>query len=340
MVRYSNWPLISPEDIRPFDDRLEVVGVFNPGVTMYEDQVLLLLRVAVRPKAEEGKICVLTQRNGEFDICDLSNDCYDCSDERVYVGKDKKYLSSLSYFTVAVSRDGIHFEIKEDSVLLPSEELESYGIEDPRIIHIDDYYYVIYSGVSECGICGMLGRTKDFRSFEKLGAILHPDNKDATLFPEKINGKYYMLHRPASAEFSRVNIWIAESDTLTEWGNHRCIMKTRPGEWDGARIGSSGVPFKTDKGWLVVYHGSDKTNRYCLGAMLLDLNEPWKVIGRTKKPFLEPMTGCEKNGFFSNVVFSCGGISTEESLKIYYGAADKYVCGGEINISEIMNMIE
>lgn len=340
MVRYSNGPLIRPEDVRPFDDRLEVIGVFNPGVTVYKDQVLLLLRVAVRPKPKDGKICVLTQRNGSFNIREMNSEDFDCSDERVHIGKGEKFLSSMSYFVVAVSSDGVNFKIKEDCVLLPSEDLESFGIEDPRIIPIGDYYYIVYSGVSEVGICGMLARTKDFKVYEKLGAILHPDNKDATLFPEKINGKYYMLHRPTSAEFSSVNIWIAESNSLVAWGNHKCIMKTKPDGWDSARIGSSGVPLKTDKGWLVVYHGADKNNRYCLGAMLLDLNEPWKVIGRTSKPFLEPITGCERNGFFSNVVFACGGISSDGKLKIYYGASDKYVCGGEIEISEIMNMIE
>ena len=117
-------------------------------------------------------------------------------------------------------------------------------------------------------------------------------------------------------------------------------MGVRKGMWDSARIGSSGVPIRVKDGWLIVYHGADENNKYCLGAAILDAEKPWIVKGRTKKPFLKPELPCEKDGFFSNVVFSCGGVEAGDKLKIYYGAADKYICGCEISIDELLSEVE
>lgn len=337
VYRYSESPLISPSDVRPFDERFEVVGVFNPGVTRFEGKILLLMRVAVRPKQEEGFVSVPVLRDGKVDVLKLDRADYDCSDSRFVVGKDgSRLLTSMSYFVVALSEDGISFRVESDRIMLPSEELEEYGIEDPRITHIDGYYYVTYSAISHCGICAALKRTKDFRSYERLGIILHPDNKDVAIFPEKIGGKYYLLHRPSISEFGTPDVWLAESENLMEWGNHRHVAGVRSHRWDGVRIGSSGVPVRVPEGWLVVYHGADANDTYCLGAFLLDAEQPWKVIGRTEEPFMRPELPCEREGFFSNVVFACGGIVRGDKLQIYYGATDKFICGGEVKISDIM----
>ena len=335
--RYSDSPLIYPEDVKPFDDRFEVVGVFNPGVTRFEGKVLLLMRVAVRPKQEEGYLSVPILRDGRIDILKLNKEDYDCSDSRFVVSKDgTRLLTSMSYFVVALSEDGIDFTVDSERIMLPSDALEEYGIEDPRITFIDGYYYVSYSAISEYGICAALKRTKDFKSYENLGIILHPDNKDVAIFPEKINGKYYMLHRPSTSEFGKPDVWLAESENILQWGNHRHIAGVRSHYWDCVRIGSSGIPIRIPEGWLVVYHGADTDSTYCLGAFLLDANEPWKVIGRTEEPFMRPELPCEKKGFFSNVVFSCGGILNGDTLQIYYGATDKFICGGEVKIKDIM----
>jgi len=178
-------------------------------------------------------------------------------------------------------------------------------------------------------------------NFENYGIIFPPHNKDCILFPEKINGRYIALHRPSGLNLLGGNfIWISESEDLKYWGNHRCIMRTRDRKWDCERIGANGTPIKTDKGYLILYHGSDFTARYCIGAALLDIEKPWKVIGRTDEPIMEPKEKYEKEGFFGNVVFNNGHIVKRDELIIYYGAADKYVCGGKVKISDILNSIK
>lgn len=226
--RYSELPLIYPENVEPFDKRFEVIGAFNPGVAEFGGKTLLLVRVAVRPRAEGNVLRVPVLKDGRIDVLELDKSEFDCSDSRLAVGREKSYLTSMSYFAVALSEDGVRFEVDGSRVLLPEDELEAYGIEDPRIIYIDGYYYIVYSAVSEVGICGMMKRTKDFKTYEKVGAVLHPDNKDAALFPEKIGGKYYMLHRPSTSEFGPPDIWIAESENLRDWGNHRHVLGVRP----------------------------------------------------------------------------------------------------------------
>lgn len=340
VIRYKNTPLIVPEDVCPFDSRFEVIGAFNPGVTEYEGKTLLLMRVAVRPKQTEGILSVPVMRDGKIDVLQLDKTRYDCSDSRVAVADGERYLTSMSYFVAATSEDGVHFTPDETRCLLPSEELEEYGIEDPRITYTEGYYYVVYSAISRHGICGMMRRTRDFRTYERIGIVMHPDNKDIALFPEKIGNKYYMLHRPSTSEFGRPELWIAESDNLRDWGNHRHMAGVRPNAWDSSRIGSSGIPIRVEEGWLLVYHGANYDNVYCLGAMLLDADEPWRVKARTDLPFMSPELPCEKEGFFSNVIFACGGIESEGKLRIYYGAADQYICGGEVEICKIMEVLQ
>ena len=338
--RFSDRPLVLPEDVRPFDDRFEVVGVFNPGVTEFDGEILLLLRVAVRPKQDDHFLRVPMFQKGKIEILQLDKSQLDCSDERVAVEKGKRFLTSMSYFQIATSKDGIHFKIEEGRTILPRDELEEYGIEDPRIVRVNGKYYILYSAISECGICVKSLVTEDFIHYKELGAILHPDNKDAVLFPEQIGGKYYMLHRPSTSEFGNPEIWLAESEDLIHWGKHRRVAGIRAGMWDGLRVGSSGVPIRTERGWLVVYHGADVLNGYSLGALLLDAEEPWKVLGRSEEPFMRPELECERKGFFNNVVFACGGIVRADKLIIYYGAADKYVCGGEIKIQSVMEYLQ
>lgn len=337
--RFSDNPLITPDDVRSFDDRFEVVGVFNPGVTTYEGKTLLLMRVAVRPE-ENGIIRVPVFKDGKVTVMELEKRFDENEDTRVVMANGKKYLTSMSYFVPAVSADGENFEIMYDGAIYPESRFEEYGVEDPRITKLGKKYYITYSAISEYGICAAMKVTEDFTTYENIGVVLHPDNKDVALFPEKIGGKYYLLHRPSTSEFGSPELWIAESDNPVQWGNHRRIMGVRKGMWDSARIGSSGVPIRVKDGWLIVYHGADENNKYCLGAAILDAEKPWEVIGRTKKPFLKPELPCEKDGFFSNVVFSCGAVEAGDKLKIYYGAADKYICGCEISIDELLSEVE
>ena len=336
-------PIIAPADVKPSRPGFEVVCVFNCGVIRFEEEVLLMLRVAERPMAtndkevrtvffdhEEDRIVTRTFSK-EMPGIGLQDSRYIYTPERIF-------LSSMSHFRIARSKNGIDFNIEEDPCMEPANVYEMYGIEDPRITHIDDTYYINYSACSTIGgVTTCLATTKDFVTFERKGVIFTPDNKDVAIFPEKINGKYYALNRPISAEYKLKDIWISESPDLVCWGNHQFSMSTREGYWDDGRIGCSAVPFRTEAGWLEIYHGASKDNRYCLGTVLYDLNDPTRIIARSEHPIMEPEADYEVNGFFGNVIFNCGVLSEGGVVKIYYGAADTYIGYAEIQLQDILD---
>lgn len=123
---------------------------------------------------------------------------------------------------------------------------------------------------------------------------------------------------------------------MKHWGGHQCIATTRAGMWDSERIGGGAAPIRTKHGWLAIYHGADHRSRYCLGGLLLDLNDPGKVLARSQKPFMEPVAEYEKKGFFGDVVFTNGHVIDGDKLTIYYGASDSVVCGAQASISELL----
>jgi len=342
VFRSPNNPIIGPKDIKPSRRDFEVIGVFNAGVARFRDEVILLVRVAERPISTHPDIVLAPIYDvakddvtlKEFSKNDPGNDF---SDPRLIIRPSETYLTSISHLRLARSKDGINFEIADSPAIAPSNDYEAFGIEDPRISFIDGTYYINYVGVCPLGVTTCLASTKDFKTFQRHGVIFCPDNKDVVLFPERIDGKYYALHRVASALFKRYEIWIAESPDLICWGNHRYLMGLRTGFWDDAKIGASAVPFKTEAGWLEIYHGADRNNRYCLGAVLLDAERPWMVSARTEKPILEPQTDYECDGFFGNVVFSCGLLYEDDKLKIYYGAADTTICHAELPLQEVLD---
>jgi predicted GH43/DUF377 family glycosyl hydrolase len=236
---------------------------------------------------------------------------------------------------LARSADGINFDIEGTPALGPANDVETFGIEDPRISLIDGTYYITYVAVCPHGVTTSLASTKDFKSFQRHGIIFCPENKDVMLFPERIDGKYYTLHRPVSPLFKRQDIWIAESPDLRCWGNHRPLLAPDEDCWDQVRVGGSAVPFRIAQGWLEIYHGVGRDSRYCLGAVLLDADRPWKVIARAKKPIFEPQTDYEVSGFYGNVIFTCGLLFEQDKLKIYYGAADTVICYAELPVQDV-----
>ena len=343
--RHRRNPIITPQNFKPSRPDFEVVGAFNAAVTRYNDQVLLLLRVAERPIRSQADITATTIYdpasdtfvNKEFSHADPRNDL---SDPRMIYSPAGKFLTSFSHFRVATSDDGINFHIPDTPAFAPARPYESFGIEDPRITRIGDTYYIDYVAVSNTGVTTALASTKDFKTFTRHGIIFCPDNKDVTIFPEKINGKFYALHRPVTPLFEKYEIWLAQSENLTCWGNHQHIMATQPNLWDCLRIGPSAVPFRIEQGWLEIYHGVDENLRYCLGAVLLDADNPAKIIARSKKPILAPETKYELEGFFGNVVFNCGLLFEDDKLKIYYGVADTSIAYVEIDLNDVLKNLE
>ncbi len=344
VIRSMHNPLISPGDVRPSRDDFQVVCVFNAGVTRYRDEIILLLRVAEKPINADPAVELVPFYNvnsGHIDIkiFPKSDPTIDFSDSRFVRTPDAQYLSSISHARLARSTDGIHFKVEDKPALEPENQYEIFGVEDPRITLIDATYYISYSGVSPLGSLISLASTKDFLKYQRHGVIFCPDNRDVEIFPERVNGKYYALHRPNSGEYKKREIWIAESPDLLCWGNHRRVMGARERGWDNGRVGGSAIPFRVEGGWLEIYHGADVNDRYCLGAVLLDAEEPWKVIARSKEPIIEPEMDYEIDGFFGNVIFNCGVVAENDKVKIYYGAADTCICYAEITLSDILRKL-
>ena len=316
--------------------------VLNPGVFYFKEKTWLLLRVAERQVQKDGVVSFpVMNRDGIYTMMEFekTDPDLDLSDSRMVTYKNITYLSTISHLRLVCSDDGIHFYEPQDHQpvhIFGRGDLETFGIEDCRVSLIDGVYHLTYTQVSENGVGVGLMRTSDWQNFTREGMILPPHNKDCALFEEKIGGKYYCLHRPSGIGLGGNFIWIATSDDLIHWGGHQCILHTRQGMWDSARVGAGAAPIKTEEGWLEIYHGADDNHRYCLGAALLDLNNPAKVLARSREPLMEPSAAYEKTGFFGNVVFTNGHLVNGDEITMYYGASDEVICGAKLSIKKIL----
>lgn len=304
LFRYEKNPIISPKDFEG------AAAVFNCGQTMYKGKTILLVAVILR--------------NHEI--------------PRIHV---------------AESEDGINFTIRKEPFITQSKKshishLDKWVI-DPRVTYFaeEDVYYIIRPGNSEHGCVAFLGKTKDFETYEDIDVIALPHNRVPCLFPEKINGYYARLDRPYTLVDDPHNhsqmghIWISYSPDLIHWGRHRVVLQPWI-NWNSVKIGPT-PPIKTKDGWLVIIHGVGQScagQRYSLGAMLLDLEDPSKLIGKANSYILAPDAEYEFMGRVPNVVFACGAIPDyeEDRLRVYYGGADTCICLATGKISEIVDM--
>jgi predicted GH43/DUF377 family glycosyl hydrolase len=342
--RFPENPLLSPSDILPSHKDLQIACILNPGVFRFDGKIWMIIRVAERPEQNNDVISfpILTQTGVEVVEISKNDPELDCTDARVINYKSVDYLTTLSHLRLVCSHDGVKFYEPEDySLLIGQGVLESFGIEDCRVAYIEGVYCLTYTAVSPNGVGVGLRTTVDWKDFQSHGMILPPHNKDCAIFEEKINGLFYALHRPSSVAIGGNFIWIASSPDGIHWGDHQCILKTRKGFWDSARVGAGASPIKTAKGWLSIYHGANENHQYCLGAFLMDLENPSKVIARTEKPIMVPTEEYELSGFFGNVVFTNGHIlnTDGDTVIIYYGASDEFVCGAEFSIKEIFSLL-
>lgn len=333
-------PILRPEDLSASLAGMEVTCLLNPGAFEFEGKTWLIVRVAERPKQIQGKVSfpILTP-DGQVEILefDSSDARLDLSDPRIISFDGQDYLTTLSHLRLLSSSDGITFvEAEKSRPLTGTGELETFGIEDCRVAKIDSTFYLTYTQVSRHGVGVGLRTTRDWKEFVHEGMIFPPHNKDCALFEQRIDGKYYALHRPSSPELGGNYIWLAESLDLVHWGHHRCLARTREGYWDSARVGAGASPIRTPEGWLEIYHGATRENRYCLGALLLDPNEPWKVLARSEEPIMEPLAQYEREGFFGQVIFTNGHIVNGDRLTLYYGAADSVICTATLSIESIL----
>ncbi len=340
--RFSNNPILSTRDIRPSREGLVVECVLNPGVFRFEGKTWLLLRVAERPVQKEGMVSFpILREDGTMEILEFEtgDPNVNLSDARMVGYKNKTYLSTISHLRLVCSDDGMHFYEPDDfpTEIFGQGNLETFGIEDSRVSLIDGIYHLTYTQVSEHGVGVGMMRTRDWRHFSRDGMIIPPHNKDCALFEEKIGNKYYCLHRPSGISLGGNFIWIASSPDLLHWGGHKCIVRTRENWWDSARVGAGAAPIKTKEGWLEIYHGADPHHRYCLGAVLLDLKDPSRVLARSHDPILEPDAAYEQTGFFGNVVFTNGHVVDGDTITMYYGASDEVICGASLSVNQILS---
>lgn len=256
-----------------------------------------------------------------------------------------------SHLTVARSLDGItDWRIDSQPTLAPDPENhpeEVWGIEDPRVTRIDGLgmWTVVYTAYSRGGPLVSLATTTDFRNFQRKGVVMPPEDKDAALFPVQFGGRWAMLHRPVPG-FAGVgaHIWISFSPDMKHWGDHQILLPARRGSWwDANRVGLSPPPLRTEKGWLILYHGVRHTAGGCiyrLGLALLDLEVPTRLVARADEWVLAPEEHYEMIGDVDKVVFPCGWVSEGDNIRLYYGGADKCIALATARVSELLDWLE
>ena len=276
----------------------------------------------------------------------------------VKVGEDTLLLvrvedrSGISHLGVARSPDGYTnwaIEPEGGDQMLPGHHGETWGIEDPRITQCGEEYMIVYTGFSRGGPLVCLAVTRDFRTFERRGIIMPPDDKDAALLPCRFNDRWALLHRPSSGDgldgHAGSHIWLSWSPDLRHWGDHEVLVHARQGGWwDANKIGLGPPPLLTDYGWLIFYHGVRETAAgaiYRVGLALLDRNDPGLVIMRGNEWIFGPETEYERSGDVPGVVFPCGWVLEDDgrTIRLYYGAADTSVCVASGDLEEIVGYL-
>jgi predicted GH43/DUF377 family glycosyl hydrolase len=339
--RFASNPVLRPADVRPSAAGLKVECLLNPGVFRYRGRTCLLLRVAERPPQSDGAVSTpVIDPASPGGVRIVSVQCTDpgltVSDPRLFTWNGVDYLTTLSHLRLAWSDDGERFTVDPAPILIGEGPNEAFGIEDCRVATFaEDRYILTYTQVSLNGVGVGCIETRDWQSFRRIGMIIPPHNKDCAIFEEKVGGRYVCLHRPSGVGLGGNYIWLASSRDLHDWGGHVCIARTRQGMWDSQRIGAGAAPIRTPQGWLEIYHGSDG-KRYCLGALLLDLADPSKVLARSIHPIMEPSAAYEQTGFFGHVVFSNGHVVDGDTITLYYGAADEVICGARLSIAAVL----
>jgi predicted GH43/DUF377 family glycosyl hydrolase len=253
-------------------------------------------------------------------------------------------LNGHSHLTLARSDDGFRFKVDSEPWITASDDAyyepyERFGVEDPRITYLEDIYYITYTAYGPFGARVAIGATKNFVDFERICLATEVDNKDAVLFPEKIDGRYVMIDRPGGMGGQTGVIWITYSRDLVYWGGAKAIMGPEPG-WGASKIGISTPPIKTNHGWFALYHGVRETasgRLYRVGAMLLDKEDPSVIKGYTSHFIFGPHEWYERTGDVPNVVFPCGLIlEPDNTIKMYYGAADTCIAVAQAKLEDIL----
>ncbi len=260
-----------------------------------------------------------------------------------------EYANGYSDILVARSDNGVDgWQVEPEPLLrhgLEDMRYEKWGCEDARVVWVEQKrkYYITYTAVSPAGTAVGLAESDDLREARRVGLIFSPNNKDAAIFPELIDGRFVALHRPDAGDGIE-NIWIAFSKDLVYWGEPHCVLKENEGPaWDGMAVGAGPPPIRTEHGWLMIYHGvKEYGNRpvYRAGAAMLDLDQPHRVTARTPECILQPRSRYEFSGIMPNVVFPSGLLLRGDELWMYYGAADTVSCLATGSLQDLLARLE
>lgn len=312
MSRHHAYPILFERSrfnpiLKAADWPYPVHTVFNPGAARLRDGSTLLL-------------CRVEDRRGHSHLC------------------------------AARSKDGVHNWVIDATPTFQADPgnhpEELWGMEDPRITFVDELgkYAIAYTAFSKGGPGVALALTEDFQTFERLGLVMQPDDKDAALLPRRIDGNFALVHRPISD--SGAHIWISYSPDLRSWGQHRLVLEARKGAWwDANKVGLSPPLIETPRGWLMIYHGVRHTASGCLyrlGLALLALDEPDRCLLRGEPWIFGPETDYERMGDVNNVAFPCGYTlgADRDQLNLYYGAADTSIALATGRVSELLQWLD
>jgi beta-1,2-mannobiose phosphorylase / 1,2-beta-oligomannan phosphorylase len=257
----------------------------------------------------------------------------------------------ISHLTVARSANGIDgWTIEREPLLAPDEEVasEQWGFEDARVVWVDELerWVITCTAYGPAGPGVFLATTEDFMTVERYGVVRPPEDKNAALLPHRIDGRWALLHRPKTQSAGgQGEIHLSRSDDLVSWSAPEQVLRPRSGAWwDSLRIGIGPPPIRTDHGWLLVYHGVKETiagDIYRVGLVLLDLDDPTRVLRRLPAWVLAPLEPYERTGDVPNVVFPCGLVHDQvtDEVRLYYGAADSSICLATSRLADLLDAV-
>ena len=250
------------------------------------------------------------------------------------------------------SADGIDWTLDEEPIAFVPADAHVRDLQrpfvhayDPRVTWLEDRFYVTWCNGYHGPTIGV-GWTHDFETFHQLENAFLPFNRNGVLFPRRIEGRYAMLSRPSDGGHTPFgDVFYSESPDLVHWGRHRHVLAPEPWSWESTKVGAGPTPIETEAGWLLLYHGvltSCNGFVYSMGAALLDLDEPWRVLARGRDYLLAPQVAYEQVGDVPNVVFPCAALVDRERdrLTVYYGAADTVVCLAHGHLSELVDFVK
>ena len=248
---------------------------------------------------------------------------------------------------VGFSHDGLKWDIAPEAIKMECSD-EYLRINDrtydPRLTKIDDVFYFTWCLDSPCGPVIGMATTKDFKTFHQKENLTLPANRNCVIFPRKLHGEYAMLSRPSDMGHTPFGaMFYSTSPDMKYWGNHRHVFSPTRSSWQSTKIGPGPAPIEIDEGWLLIYHGvwtSCNGYLYYAGGAILDRDEPWKVLFRTKDYLLAPTEIYERVGDVPNVVFPSSAVVLGEKMRLYYGCADTCISMAEANMSELVNFIK